>query len=219
MHHFEIPGVTIGHSAVWTWDGEVLIFGHEPGGGGQAQCQATTPEVNRTMFFFESRTGVELGRHVLPRPQTSTENCTIHNYNIVPTRDGSYIAVMGNYQAGTWVVEFTDPANPRTVGWSDPPVLMPQAVGGAWSTYWYNGETYGSEIARGLDVYSLTPTPDMSANEIAAAREVQVGRLNVQHQDRITWSPTIAVIRSFRDQLVRADAIDAETLARRVERP
>src|SRR5918992_1435964 len=45
MHHFEIPGVTIGHSASWSWDGEVLIFGHEPGGGTQARCQASSAEV------------------------------------------------------------------------------------------------------------------------------------------------------------------------------
>ena len=43
MHHFDIPGVTIGHSAAWSWDGEVLVFGHEPGGGTQARCQAAVP--------------------------------------------------------------------------------------------------------------------------------------------------------------------------------
>ena len=54
----------------------------------------------------------------------------------------------------------------------------------------------------------------MSANEIAAAREVQVDRLNVQHQDRIDWEPSFAVVRSFVDQLVRADDIGDRTLAR-----
>ena len=53
----------------------------------------------------------------------------------------------------------------------------------------------------------------MSANEIAAAKEVQVDRLNVQHQDSITWQPTFAVARSYADQLERAGAIDAELLA------
>jgi hypothetical protein len=52
----------------------------------------------------------------------------------------------------------------------------------------------------------------MSTNEIAAAREVQVERLNVQHQDPLSWEPSFAVVRSFRDQLERAGDIDAETL-------
>jgi hypothetical protein len=41
---------------------------------------------------------------------------------------------------------------------------------------------------------------------------VQVERLNVQHQDQIRWTPSFAVVRSFVDQLVRADDIDAKTL-------
>ena len=65
----------------------------------------------------------------LPRPQSATENCTIHNYNAVPLRNGKRVLVLGNYQAGTWVVDFTDPANARTVAWSDPPPLDPPDLG------------------------------------------------------------------------------------------
>ena len=54
----------------------------------------------------------------------------------------------------------------------------------------------------------------MSANEIAAAREVQVDRLNVQHQDKIRWKPSFAVVRALLDQLVRAGDIDSKTLAK-----
>ena len=42
-------------------------------------------------------------------------------------------------------------------------------VGGYWSVYYNNGYLYGSEIARGLDVFELTPTADLSQNEIDAA--------------------------------------------------
>ena len=70
------------------------------------------------------------------------------------------------------------------------------------------------ELARGVDVYGLTPTGQMSENEIEAARSVQYDRLNVQNQQRFTWTPSFAVVRSFVDQLVRADAIDAKTLAK-----
>jgi hypothetical protein len=101
-------------------------------------------------------TGAKLGQWVLPRPQSSTENCTIHNYNIVPLRSGRYVAVSGNYQAGTWVTDFTDPAHPVTVAWSDPPPIVPPDLGGAWSSYWYNNFTYESEISKGLNIFRVS---------------------------------------------------------------
>src|SRR5918992_896763 len=132
------------HSATFTWDGEVIILGWEPGGGSFPECEESDPPVDKSMFFYDADTGAKLGQWVLPRPQTAAENCTIHNYNVVPLRSGRYVAVSGNYQAGTWATEFTDPANPVTVGWSDPPPLPPvttpegqlvNELGGAWSSY------------------------------------------------------------------------------------
>jgi hypothetical protein len=140
------------HSAAFTWDGEVIILGWEPGGGTQPECEATDPPVKKSAFFYDADTGAKLGQWTLPRPQSSTENCTIHNYNVVPVRD-RYVLVSGNYQAGTWVTEFTNPAAPVTLGWSDPPPAVPPQLGGAWSTYWYNGLLYESEIQVGLNVF------------------------------------------------------------------
>jgi hypothetical protein len=100
MHHTEFPGVTVGHTASFTWDGKYAIFGHEPGGGSQARCQATSNLVDRTLFFVEVETGDVAGTIVHPRPQTNLENCTWHNLNVVPT-DKGYILVAGNYQSGS----------------------------------------------------------------------------------------------------------------------
>ena len=162
------------HSASFSWDGEVIILGWEPGGGTQPECEATDPPVKKSAFFYDaddaaddgSPLGAKLGQWTLPRPQSATENCTIHNYNTVPTRSGRDILVSGNYQAGTWVTEFTDPANPVTLGWSDlPPIgqVTPPGggapvneVGGAWSSYWYNGNIYESEITKGLNVFRIS---------------------------------------------------------------
>ena len=137
----------------------------------------------------------------------------------VPGRD---IFVQAWYQGGVSLVDFTDSGTRVEIGYFDRgPVSATRLVlGGFWSTYWYNGETYGSELARGFDVTGLTPTAQISANEIAAAREVQWDRLNVQHQQRITWEPSFAVARSDRDQLEREGNINARTLAgRQVRRP
>jgi hypothetical protein len=162
MHHVTVPSVTVGHSAAFTWDGEVIVFGHEPGGGVAAECEATDDPLKRTFFFYDTETGALLGTWTLPRPQSATENCTLHNYNLVPLRDGRDLLVSGNYQAGTWVVDLTDPANARTVAWSDPPPKpVPTGtpfccdVTGAWSTYWYDGEIYETNIGEGLNVFKL----------------------------------------------------------------
>jgi hypothetical protein len=160
LYTIEEPGVdgVIGnwHSAAFTWDGEVIILGWEPGGGAAPECEASDPPVKKSAFFYDAATGAKLGQWTLPRPQSSAENCTIHNYNTVPTRSGQDVLVLGNYQAGTWVVDFTDPANPVTLGWSDPPPLVPTQLGGAWSSYWYNNFIYESEITKGVNVFRFS---------------------------------------------------------------
>jgi hypothetical protein len=147
------------HSAAFTFDGEVIILGWEPGGGSQPECEATDPDVKKSWFFYNADTGAKLGQFVLPRPQTAAENCTIHNYNVVPLRNKGgkprYVLVGGNYQAGISVVDFTDPANAEEIAYADPPPLVPTQLGGDWSTYWYNGRIYESDITRGLIIWRL----------------------------------------------------------------
>jgi hypothetical protein len=164
------------HSAAFTWDGEVIILGWEPGGGTQPECQSTDPPVKKSAFFYDADNGAKLGQWTLPRPQDGAgENCTIHNYNVVPLRDRRYVLVGGNYQAGTWVTEFTNPAAPVTLGWSDPPPLVPPQLGGAWSTYWYNGLLYESEITVGLNVFEYRGRETRSA--------IRLPHLNPQTQE------------------------------------
>jgi hypothetical protein len=182
LYSVSIPGVTIGHSTAFSWDGEVVVFGHEPGGGVQARCQETSTDLDRTMFFYDAREGLELGRFVFERFQGPTENCTLHNFNVVPLRSGRDILVHGSYQAGTGVIDFTDPANPVEIAWSDQlPIPVPPTspfgmeVGGAWSSYWYNGFIYESSITEGLNVFRF------SGREMAGA--VRLTHLNPQTQD------------------------------------
>jgi len=167
--------VSIGHSAAFSFDGEVLIFGHEPGGGVVAQCQESSAVSDKSAFFFETATGVLLGMWTLPNPQTDTENCTIHNYNVVPLPSGRDVLVLGNYQAGTWVVDFTDPSDAQTLGWSDPPPIEPTDLGGAWSSYWYNNFIHETNITEGLNVFRY------SGPETAGA--LRLDHLNPQTQE------------------------------------
>jgi LVIVD repeat len=187
------------HSAGFTWDGEVIVLGWEPGGGLQPECEAGDPPVKKSFFFYDAdgpgddgtAAGTKLGQWTLPRAQSGNENCTLHNYNLVPLRNGRDVLVSGNYQAGTWVVDITDPANAKTVGWSDPPAApIPPGLGtppafctnkggcaltGAWASHWYNGFIYESLIGEGLNIFKLTGK--------TLARRIMLPRLNPQTQE------------------------------------
>jgi LVIVD repeat len=156
LYHVEEPGVTIGHSAAWSWDGETLIFGHEPSGGVVPECEVTDPDLNRKYFFYDGDTGAKVGEYLMPRPQSATENCTLHNLNTIPLKSGRDVLVHGSYQSGTAVVDFTDPANAVELAWSDPPPIVPTDIGGAWSTYWYNDYLYETNITEGLNIFEFT---------------------------------------------------------------
>jgi hypothetical protein len=171
------------HSASFTWDGEVIMLGWEPGGGAAPRCSATgtvlpggvvQTDTHKSVFFYNAHTGAKLGQWVLPRNQTLEENCTIHNYNVVPLRH-RYVLVSGSYQSGISVVDFTDPANATEIGFADPDPLVPVQLGGDWSTYWYNGHIYESDISRGLLVWNLS--------DRATAGAKRLGHLNPQTQE------------------------------------
>jgi hypothetical protein len=86
-------------------------------------------------------------------------------------------------------------------------------LGGEWSAYWYNGNIYGSEIARGLDVFELTPTKFLTQNEIDAAKAVRTPDLNVQNQQKIEWPANSVVAKAYLDQLERSQALPAKQIA------
>jgi hypothetical protein len=83
-------------------------------------------------------------------------------------------------------------------------------TGGFWSAYWYNGRIYGSEIARGIDVFKLTPSEYLTQNEIDAASVVRADEVNPQEQTRIVWPASSVVARAYIDQLTRGKAIQPE---------
>ena len=85
-------------------------------------------------------------------------------------------------------------------------------LGGDWSAYWYNGDIYGSEIARGLDVFELTPTKLLTKNEIEAAKSVRLTEENVQDQQKIEWPSTLVVAKAYVDQLERSQALAADEI-------
>jgi hypothetical protein len=137
-----------------------------------------------------------------------------HNGSLIPV-PGRDIEVQAWYQGGISVVDFTDPAQPFEIAYFDRGPIDPKmlVLGGYWSAYWYNGNIYGSEIARGLDVFELTPTKFLTQNEIDAAKAVRVLELNVQNQQRIEWPAQLVVAKAYLDQLSRSRAIPTDRIA------
>jgi hypothetical protein len=119
------------------------------------------------------------------------------------------------YQGGVSIVDFTDAAHPFEVGYFDrgPVDGVKRAMGGQWSTYWYNGFIYGSEIARGVDVFKLVPNKYLTQNEINAANQVHFGELNVQNQPKISWPANYVVAKAYLDQLARGTSVTPARVA------
>jgi len=201
------------HSATFSNDGSALLFTDEWGGGTQPKCRATDPLDWGADAIFHLKDGklTQAGYFKMPAAQTPEENCVAHNGNLVPV-PGRTIMVQAWYQGGTSVFDWTDPAHPKEIAYFDrgPIDSTEMVLGGYWGSYYYNGYIYASEIARGLDVFQLTPTDDLTQNEIDAAKLVKFDVLNPQSQPKITWPAAFPVARAYLDQLVRDRGLPAD---------
>ncbi len=158
----------------------------------------------------------------MPAVQTVNENCVAHNSSVIPVPNRD-IYVQAWYQGGVSVVDFTDIANPVEIAFFDrgpinspfpiPDPTNPNRInlGGLWSTYWYNGYIYGTEIARGFDTFGLVANAQLTANEIEAASEIQLDQFNSQLMSELVAAPSFAVVLANLDQVVRAGDIDTKT--------
>jgi hypothetical protein len=203
------------HSATFNNDGTKVIFTDEWGGGTRPRCLLSDPPTwgANAIFDIVDRKMRFGGYFKLPAPQTEQENCVAHNGSLVPV-PGRDIMAQAWYQGGVSVYDFTDSAHPVEIAYFDRgPIAAELTTAGYWSTYWYNGHVYGSEIARGLDVFELTPSAFLSQNEIDAANLVKFEVFNAQEQPRVTWAADPVVARAYVDQLTRSGAMAADRAA------
>ncbi len=210
------PNYSYWHSASFSNDGSKVVFTDEWGGGLGARCRPNDPNKwGADAIFRLSDDKLSFANYYkLPAAQGDTENCVAHNGSLIPI-PGRDVEVQAWYQGGISVVDFTDPANPFEIAYFDRGPIDPKmlVLGGDWSAYWYNGYIYGSEIARGLDVFQLTPTKFLTQDEIDAAKAVRVDELNVQNQQKIEWPATLVVAKAYVDQLSRSKALPAKRIA------
>ncbi|HEX6953494.1 MAG TPA: hypothetical protein VF156_01330 [Agromyces sp.] len=205
------------HSATFNNDGTKVVFTDEWGGGTGARCRVTDqPEWGANALFDIVDGKLEFASYYkLPVPQSTDQNCVAHNGSIVPV-PGRDIMVQAWYQGGMSIFDFTDTANPVEIAYLDRGPAIPGTfnLAGYWSTYWYDGNIFGSEIARGFDSIGLLASDMMSANEIAAAGEIEQSEFNAQLQTTLVHAPSYNVARSYIDQAERAGTLAGEQLAK-----
>jgi hypothetical protein len=204
------PNYSYWHSATFSNDGSKVVFTDEWGGGLGARCRANDPNKwgADAIFNLKDDKLSFANYYKLPAVQGDTENCVAHNGSLIPV-PGRDIEVQAWYQGGVSVMDFTDSAHPQEIAYFDRGPIDPKmlVLGGDWSAYWYNGAIYGSEIARGLDVFELMPTDSLTQNEIDAAKAMQVKELNVQNQQKLQWPAKLVVAKAYLDQLQRSQAL------------
>lgn len=212
------PNFAYWHSATFNNTGTKIIFTDEWGGGTRPRCRSIDPKTwgADAIFDIVDKKLVFKGYFKMPAVQTEQENCVAHNGSLIPV-PGRDIMVQAWYQGGISVFDFTDSAHPVEIAFFDRGPLDPKDLflGGYWSAYWFNGQIYASEIARGLDIFKLKPSEYLSQNEITAATLARATTFNPQEQMPVTWPATAVVGRAYLDQLgrsrvlpsARADAI------------
>jgi hypothetical protein len=218
------PSFAYWHSATFNNDGTKVLFTDEWGGGTGARCRPGDPTSwgANAIFDIVDGTLAFAGYYKLPVTQTSYENCVAHNGSLVPV-PGRDIMVQAWYQGGISVFDFTDSANPVEIAYFDRGPVAERhnddgdplvTLGGFWSAYYYNGQIYGSEIARGFDVLALTPSEHLSQAEVDAAAFVRLDRFNAQHQPQLTWPASFTLVRAAYEQALRTDTMSENTAAR-----
>jgi len=213
------------HTSGFSNDGRKTLWTDEWGGGTGPMCQAgSIMELGGNTIVTASADNKTLTQRAyfkLPTAQSAQENCVSHNGSLIPV-PGRDLYVQGWYQGGVDVMDFTDADHPTEIAFFDRGSIDAAAdtskasersrytIGGSWGAYYWNGFVYSSELDRGFDIYELTPSPQLSENEIAAAKLVVLKEFNPQSQPKYVWPAAFPVVRSYLDQLVRNEGLAAD---------
>ncbi|MDQ3879383.1 MAG: hypothetical protein M3290_13705 [Actinomycetota bacterium] len=157
------PAIMIHHGTGFTWDGKYMAIGDEFAGSITGECAGNQKSPSGALWFYDitDPTSPSLaGYYNVPRtqaPHDTSESyiaCTTHVFGVVPTRDPkSYIATVAYRSSGLSVVDFSDPANPKEIGY----YMQTDKLPDLWCAYWYNGRIYTNDLNSklGVTVYEL----------------------------------------------------------------
>jgi hypothetical protein len=188
VSHIVNPAVNIHHSTTFDWSGTTLVIGDELGGAlATPGCVDGSEDVPLGALWFydvsNPASPIVRGSYSIPQQEVSIF-CTAHNFNTVPTRNGRDILVSAWYNGGTTVLDFTDPANVKQLGFY---IAKEPEISATWSSYWYRGFVYANNFdedvnslsphSRGLDVFAIA--------DPAVSKAFKVNRLNPQTMESL----------------------------------
>ncbi len=138
------PEIDLYHSALFSEEGDTVIFGDEIIAG---TC-STLADGDGQMWFHNRANGALLSSFQISRDQGG-DYCSSHLFNNIPGVRGD-VLVAAWYAGGTIVVDYTNRASPKEIGFYDP------SGGSTWASYWYNNFIYSNDIPLGFNILKLS---------------------------------------------------------------
>jgi len=176
------------HSATFNQDATKVVFTDELGGGGAATCNETIGASRGAngIYDLSDENQLILKSYLkIPRHQVDSENCVAHNGSLIPVK-GRDLMVQSWYMGGTSYWDFTDSSNPKELGYIERGPAGPAGGGGGtWSSYYYNGNVYSSDLGKGFDTMTITDPL------VASAAKIKMDTLNVQSQPNYNTLPKV----------------------------
>ena len=161
--HIDNTAFEFWHSSTFSRDGKTIVWGDE---SLSSSCHSAGEQDGRLWFTPTAAPRKVLSSFlVVPRP---VEYCSVHMFNVIPVK-GRNLLLSGWYEAGTHVIDFTNPRRPKEVAAKTP------LSANTWASYYYDGNAYASDIVRGVDVFSLSAALTKGARRL--------GHLNPQTQE------------------------------------
>lgn len=186
---FDRENFAFWHSATFNDAATTVMFTDELGGGGGPTCGPPNrfyphldPTKGADAFYTRAADGTmtRASYFKIPREQAVTENCVAHNGSLIPI-EGRDVMVQSWYMGGTSFWEFTDSGAPKEIGYFERGPAGPAGGGGGtWSSYYYNGHVFSSDLGKGFDVLRITD------KNLKPAARVLTDQFNPQSQPVFT---------------------------------
>jgi hypothetical protein len=231
--HFSDPTIFHHHSAVFSTDGSTLVVQDESFYSLAAEISAVDDgcidtdagalrfyDITKTVDDYRAGKAMPAAPRrtaVLRAPTPTTERvqtwCYAHYGGVVPIPPGAgevqNLLVMGWAGAGTWLVDFTDPAAPRFVGHYYDVGSATSSPSFTYSAYWYRGRIYANngslnvygldhrDTDRGLEVFRVRAPDTEYGRQLRDAlhRAARQDHLNPQTQACIDACPIVTPTR------------------------
>lgn len=205
ISHINNPLIQHHHGAAFSWDGNTLIIADETIHNTELnECRGGEPSVEGRLWFYDiTNPTTPVLRESFQIPQSSTQYCTAHQFNVVPLANGDDVLVAAWCTAGTTIVDFSHLDDIERATFSGLPSGTIEQIGfhqgdpesivdrsDAWSSYWYNGHIYVTNFPGGSPTGQVS-IPTQRGLDVLKVKDsrfdtaIHLGRYNFGLQEEI----------------------------------